>query len=150
MTPNRLRAIVMLCDAAQQIGGKLYILGGGWSHVLRTGPLNMAVAVQILVPWNETNRRFRFDVLLLTADGQPAPAEEPSRASGVFEVGRPPGITQGSDLPASLVVSATGVNLPTGGYRWELHVEGEILGTVPFEVVDPPPGYPMGAPPSTP
>ena len=42
---------LMLADSAQEVGGKLYILGGGWSV---TGPVvpPSAVAIKIDVPWD--------------------------------------------------------------------------------------------------
>lgn len=87
---------MMLADTAQEVGGKLYILGGGWSV---TGPEvgPMALAIKIDVPWNSANQRHKFDVMLLGEDGQPPEMLGPEgqvpgevRFSGDFEVGRPP------------------------------------------------------------
>src|SRR6266571_4797007 len=52
---NRARAHILLCDAAQAIGGKLFILGGGWSKVWGPGPYVFALAVQLWLPWNQAN-----------------------------------------------------------------------------------------------
>jgi hypothetical protein len=56
---------VMLCDAAQSIDGKLYILGGAWSQIRRQvlahvppeqqPPTQFAIAASIEVDWNEAN-----------------------------------------------------------------------------------------------
>ena len=41
----------MLCDAAQEMGGKLFILGGGWSQRVSggtyTGPANIPCSVSV-------------------------------------------------------------------------------------------------------
>lgn len=61
---------MLLADAAQEVNGKLYVLGGGWSV---TGPEvpPMAIALKIDVPWNEANRRRQWELVLLDADGSP-------------------------------------------------------------------------------
>lgn len=54
-----MRLTVVLCDAAQTVDGKLYILGGGWTHVAQPQPqpLSLALAVVVAVPWGDANRR---------------------------------------------------------------------------------------------
>ena len=44
----------MLADSAQAVGGKLYILGGGWSRSAGAAPF--AIAAKIEVPWDEASR----------------------------------------------------------------------------------------------
>jgi len=48
-----------LADAAQEVRGKLYILGGGWSV---TGPdvPPMALAIKLDVPWSDANASHDF------------------------------------------------------------------------------------------
>ena len=42
---------MLLCDAAQQQGGKLYILGGGWTTInFQQVPFNMALAIKLAIP----------------------------------------------------------------------------------------------------
>src|SRR3989304_5729195 len=50
-----MKVTMLLADAAQAIGGKLYILGGGWS-VTGPHPTAAAIAPQIEGPWDEANR----------------------------------------------------------------------------------------------
>jgi len=140
-----IEADVLLCDAAQQIGGKLYILGGGWSRVIATGPLVMAIAVYLKVPWHAANRRIPLLIDLRTEDGRAVPdaAGRPVRIEGEFEVGRPPGLRQGTALDSSLAITIPGLPLLPGVYRWELHVGGQLLKSVPFEVLAAP--QPPGA-----
>lgn len=45
---------MLLCDAADSVNGKLYILGAGWSQLLFPDrPANMSLAIKIAVPWDQ-------------------------------------------------------------------------------------------------
>ena len=132
-----MNATMLLCDAAEEVGGKLYILGGGWSFLHRPDvPTNMALAVKIAVPWNETNREHALRAHLLTEDGEAVEVGgEAVEATGNFEVGRPPGVKPGSDLDAPFVLGFQ-LALPAGGYVWELEIDGETEARVPFRVLE--------------
>lgn len=119
---------MMLADSAQAVGGKLYILGGGWS-VTGPQPCPSAIAVLVAVPWNETNRKHRIKVELLDADYRPVlvPTPEgnaPMLISGEFEVGRPPGIIPGSaiDIPFAFNIGAIPLP-PDRRYVWKLTID---------------------------
>ncbi len=61
---------MLLCDAADEAGGKLYILGGGWSVLqIPNLPTPMALAIMISVPWDQSNMRHTLAVRLVTEDG---------------------------------------------------------------------------------
>ena len=63
---------VILCDAAQVQGEKLFILGGGWSQIwAKQFPAQhqMAVAAGILIPWLETNAKHQFHLQVRSEDG---------------------------------------------------------------------------------
>ena len=128
---------MLLCDAAGEVGGKLYILGGGWSFLHRPDvPTSMALAIKIAVPWNETNRSHTLRAHLLTDDGEPVElGGETIEATGNFEIGRPPGIKPGSDLDAPFVVPFQ-LALPAGGYVWQLEIDDEPVARTPFRVLD--------------
>jgi hypothetical protein len=128
---------MLLCDAAESVGGKLYILGGGWSTLLRPNfPTNMALAVKLGVPWHETNRQITLRAELLTDDGQPVELDgNPVHAEGQMEVGRPPGIRPGTSLDAPFVLNFGGVVLGPGGYVWQLTVDGRPRARTPFRVL---------------
>lgn len=121
----------MLADSAQEVNGKLYILGGGWSV---TGPEvgPMALAIKIDVPWNSANRKHRFEVALLGEDGHPPEmvtpdGHQPGQVSfrGEFEVGRPPGIPPGSDIDATFAVQLAPLPLVPGRrYLWRVEIDG--------------------------
>ena len=80
---------LIIADAAQVVGGKLYLLGGGYDRVTLPkqppAPHNMAVAVAFRVSWIETNVKHDFELEILDGDGHRI-----VRGNGQFEVGRPP------------------------------------------------------------
>jgi hypothetical protein len=137
-----MKTTLLLCDYAQEVGGKLYVLGGGWS-IYRGSPVTMALAVKIAVPWDGANVPHQFSARLVTEDGvDPAlPGPEgstvPTRIEfqGQFEAGRPPGVVPGSDLDAPWVVNIAGLHLPGGRYEWQLHIDDELADRVVFTVV---------------
>ena len=64
---------LILADAAQVTGGKLYLIGGGWDKVTANKfphPQSMSIAVSFRVPWTETNERHSFEVEIAGADGE--------------------------------------------------------------------------------
>jgi uncharacterized protein DUF6941 len=128
---------MLLCDAAESVGGKLYILGGGWSTLLRPNvPTNMALAVKLSVPWHETNRQITLLAELLTEDGEAVEIDgNVIRAEGQMEVGRPAGIRPGSSLDAPFVLNFGGVVLGPGVYVWRLTVDGQPRARTPFRVL---------------
>ena len=128
---------MMLCDAAQSMGGKLYILGGGWTQIMLVDPLPpMALAVQLTVPWDQANERMAVEVALVTEDGKPVDfGSGPVAAGGEMEVGRPPGLRRGTPLDSSLVMNFGGLRLNPGGYVWELRVDNDAKARTPFRVL---------------
>ncbi|MGI8945959.1 MAG: DUF6941 family protein [Thermoleophilaceae bacterium] len=127
---------MLLCDSAQEVGGKLYILGGGWSFLHRPdAPTAMALAIKIAVPWDETNAAHTLRALLLTEDGDPVEVDgESVEANGDFEIGRPAGIKPGTNLDAPFVLSFQ-LALPAGGYVWELQIDDSHAARSPFRVL---------------
>lgn len=90
----------MLCDFAEQINGKLYIQGGGWSRLgaPEGSAFSIHVAAMVYVPWDDANRKRRILLQLFSEDGAEVEVGEPSKPvemRGEFEVGRPPGIAPG-------------------------------------------------------
>ena len=85
---------LILADAAQVQGDKLYLLGGGWSLIwAKDFPVQhqLAVAAAILVPWMDTNHKHQFRIRLRGEDGASF-----ADVGGEFEQGRPPGLPPGS------------------------------------------------------
>ncbi len=144
-----MRVTLLLCDAAQVVGGKLYILGGGW-NLLRARPGHpspMALAMSVVVPWNATNERHVFRACLLNEDGQPVmtPDQKPLEIGGEFELGRPPGTKPGASFNVPLAIQIA-FPLEPGSYRWEVAMDGTTMAEESFTVV-PAPMVPTGRPP---
>jgi hypothetical protein len=136
-----MKITVLLCDHAQEVGGKLYILGGGWS-IYHGSPVTMALAVKVSVPWDAANIPHELLAQLLTEDGMPPmlpgpdgePAPSPVQFQGRFEAGRPAGVAPGSPLDAPFAVNLAGVPLPPGRYEWHISIDDELLERVSFTV----------------
>jgi hypothetical protein len=139
-----LKTTVLLCDHAQEVAGKLYVLGGGWS-IYRGSPVTMALAVKIDVPWESANMPHDFTAQLLTEDGMPpvlpkpdgGAAYTPIEFQGRFEAGRPPGVPPGSDLDTPFAVNIAGLPLAPGRYEWHIAIDGELVERVAFSVTEP-------------
>ena len=118
---------MMLADAAQEVNGKLYVLGGGWSV---TGPVlpPMALALKLDVPWSAANEEHEFLLVLVDADGHPVRVggdDSEVRAGGTFEVGRPPGLPAGTDIDFAFAVTVPSLPLAPGRFAWQLWIDGE-------------------------
>jgi hypothetical protein len=136
--PLGIEATMLLCDAAQSVAGKLYVLGGGWSQI---GPpvagagFNMALAIKLNIPWDRANEQFHMRAALVTDDGQAVElGAGPVAADGQLEVGRPPGLRPGTPLDSTLALNFAGLELAPGGYVWQLEVNGAVLARAPFRV----------------
>lgn len=133
---------LILCDWAEVVNQKLYIMGAGWTKVVANQPVPMAVAVTVRVPWTEANRQHAVELALFTEDGQrvvpavPVPADvvlPPVRLEGKFEVGRPPGSKEGAPLPTAFAFRLPALPLNPGGYRLDLSIDGKTVATASFE-----------------
>lgn len=136
-----MRAVIVLCDFAEQSapGDKVHMLGAGWS-MIGPQPSPHAVVAMIKVAWTETNRPHEFVLRLTDSDGQvvmaPGPAAQlPLEISGKLEVGRPPGIPEGSELDTNFVAAIQPLQLVPGQrYTWRLVIDGEEATSESFAV----------------
>jgi len=126
---------LLVADGADAVGGKLYLLGGGWDRLkvpqlpgLPAVPF--AVALGINVPWSLTNRKIGFSVDVQDADG----GEVAQLAGGEFEVGRPPGLRAGTSQRFQITVPAQPQFSAEGRYVIQCSVDGEVLGHTAIEV----------------
>ena len=119
----------MLCDSAQAVGGKLYILGGGW-NITGPQPTPSAIAIYVEVSWDLTNVQHPWRLELLDADDQPVLVptplgEQPLVLEGMLEVGRPVGIQPGIGLGIPLAINLAPLPLqPASRYVWRLTIAG--------------------------
>lgn len=120
---------MLLADAAQVADGKLYILGGGWS-VTGPNPVPSAIAIKIEVPWDQANKRHLWELVLVDSDGTPTMlggTEGPLtlQFGGEFEVGRPPGLPEGTPLDSTIAIGLGPLPLLAGrAYTWRLRIDG--------------------------
>ena len=119
--PGPMVETLLLANHAEALNGLLYIQGGGWVHHWRDRPVDgqppptahFGVAMSILVPWGDTNRRYPLSLEIVPEDG----GEPLTRIDASYEVGRPPGTPPGSDQRSVLAVNFD-LHFPAdGGYR---------------------------------
>jgi hypothetical protein len=141
-----LEAIVLLCDYAEALNGKLYTMGAGWSSVVSVQPFNVAVAIRLAIPWGATNQPHHLVLGLETEDGDavmhPEMNDQQIRVEGDFEVGRPPGMKPGTPIVNCLAFPFGSLDLGDGGYAFAFKVDGTEIGRATFTVqrVQLPPG----------
>ncbi len=117
---------MLLCDAAQVAGGKLFVLGGGLASI-GPKPQPLAIALQITVPWDRANIRHEWQVELIDEDGQAVVVNgKPVLMRGRFEAGRPAGLQPGSPLGVSLAINLSPFRLAGGrSYAFALTIDDE-------------------------
>jgi hypothetical protein len=137
---------ILLCDFAENIAGKLYIMGGGWD-MCSPGPRNLSVVVRVLVPWSEANVDHSLALRLQDDAGNTVEIGEPPRPVVIeaqFQVGRPPGTPQGWDLNYTAVFTFNGLFLePNKIYRWQVEIDGEPTQSAVFRTAPQPSGTPQ-------
>ncbi len=135
-----MEATVLLCDYAEAVNGKLYVMGGGWNIAFSGGqPINAALAILVVCPWDQTNRKHELRVELLTSDGDVVQIQGQALSFvAEFELGRPPGIKPGTSLNAPFAWNMQGLALPLGSYEWKLHIDGDPVDSRAFQVLAPP------------
>ena len=124
---------LILADAAEVTGGKLYLIGGGWNQItVQRFPFQqgMSIAVSFRVPWNQTNEKHSFEIDVADVDGASI-----ARVPGEFEVGRRAGIPAGQDQRAQFVVNVNWTIKKAGGYVVVCRLYGRERRRFPFNVV---------------
>lgn len=125
-----MKVTILLCDAVQAVGGKLYILGGGWS-IGGPGPVTMGLGVKVEVPWDLANRKYKFRLALVDADEKPITVptpngDQPLQVNGEFEPGRPAGVRPGTPLDVTFAINIGALPLPPDGrYVWRCYINDE-------------------------
>lgn len=121
-------------DYVELVGGKLYLMGGGWDilTVNQALPLsqNLGVAASFKVGWNETNERHTVEIEVANERG-----ESLAKIAGTMEVGRPPGIARGQDQRAQVAGNLPLEIRELGTYTITARIEGQEEGKTPFTVI---------------
>ncbi|MCS7002021.1 MAG: hypothetical protein NZ518_04145 [Dehalococcoidia bacterium] len=138
----------MFADAAQQAGGKLYILGAGWEKLYASAfPVNhpmVGLAIKLAVPWIAISQRHTLTIDLVDEDSQsilPAPFHTE------FEVTIPPDTEPGDDIVVTIAATLAPLTIPKPGrYVFRLLVNDETLARSVFRAVQlpQPPRTPFG------
>jgi hypothetical protein len=126
---------LILADSAQIVGGKLYLLGGGWDTLTVSSPFPVsrrcAVAASFSVPWNETNEKQNVEIEIVSEDGK-----ELARMTGEIEVGRPAGTLPGSQQRAQLAADMMLEFKEAGLFAIVARVAGEEQARTSFRVTN--------------
>jgi hypothetical protein len=122
----------LLCDAATVREGLLHILGGGVTRAGRVtfpAPLNLTLALRILVHPTEAERDHQLQIRLQGADGQLV--ADVGVDFGVRDTGSlAPGEMASLPIPIALPEA---VQLPAPGrYSFEVLIDGIHQASVPF------------------
>lgn len=124
---------LILADAAQVVGGKLYLMGGGWENVwVNALPTihNFAVAAAFRVPWGETNQRHQVEVEVREDEGPVI-----AKVGGPLEVGRPPGLPGGMEQRVQFAVTLGMEIRQLGTFTIRARVNGEDGKVVSFRAL---------------
>jgi hypothetical protein len=127
---------IILADiGVQDASGKLNLLGAGWSTigVLPNGlTSDIAIAVNIEVPWDQCNRELDFAIELVDEDSQPfqVPVGEemqPLRLAQKLVVPTIPGAPNGTPGSHNVLLQLKGGLPLTPGrsYKWRAVVDGK-------------------------
>lgn len=105
-------------------------MGGGW-NVTGPGPTGFALAGIVELEWHEANQPRRLRIELLTDDGRPVEVPTPIGQLPVVieanvEVGRPPGVPQGTSFNVPLAINVGPMPIPPGArFVWRFTIDGE-------------------------
>lgn len=144
-----MRIIAMLANHAESAEGRLFVSGAGVENLPvppgSSGPwlVTVALAVQLKVPWTETNRPHTLTVDLVDEDDGPAPLGAEGGGTLHLEVpfsaGRPPLAVEGSEQTV-----AVALNLPqlpvgrVGVFSFRLRLDDGSEERLPFRLLVPP------------
>ncbi len=139
--------LLLLCDHAEVVNGKLYVLGGGWTQTVRIiappaagapatelPPTQFAIAVSLLIDWEEAGGVLPVRIGIEDQAGHALLA-----VTGQLTAGRPPTPTPGLALRSTLAMPVALVFPHPGVYRARVDIPGqESSRTTHFEVLDQP------------
>jgi len=129
----------ILADYAEAVGGKLYMMGGGWDRYFVedfSKPVAFSFAVGILVPWNATNIRHTVQVTIEDLDRK-KPINFNVNAG--FKAGRPSHIEDGETQRTMLTIPKVGAMFPgSGTYQAVARIVGGHERRVEFRLLQAP------------
>lgn len=124
----------MICDRAEALNGKLYMMGGGidaFNQVAFPSVIQFAVAIAVDVPWHATNHPHALHLSFQTED-----ANQIGEAGVDFTTGRPPQIAPGTTQRALFAIPNMALVVPApAGYVMVVSLNGIEKKRVGFRVV---------------
>lgn len=144
-----MRVDAFLADSAEVVQNKIYCLGAGWNTIYVRGfpamHRRLAVAATVHVPYTATNASHKFELKLLTEDGQmhaiglrPDAEGKPVPVyamGGEFTLGRPPTLVAGDEQIANFAFTIDGMRFPEAGkFEWIISIDDEELASLPMRV----------------
>ncbi len=128
----------VLADAAQAVGGKLHLLGGGWDTLrVQRVPVQhhtLSIGMRVRIPWTFAGEELELAVEFQDEDGHAVFERGPVRHK--FKVNRPPGIPEGADIGMVRALTFNNLRIPDyGGYSFVISIDGEELDRARFRVV---------------
>lgn len=128
----------LLADSAQVMGGKLYILGGGWNTLfVNRFPVrhpSLAVGLRIRVPWSLTDRTVTVGLDLEDEDGGRVLPTAP--ITQAIKVSRAPMMPEGSDIVIARSFTFSNLTFEKpGGYAFLITIDGEVSERLRFTIL---------------
>ena len=126
----------MVADAVQAVGGKLYVLGGGWD-LLWVGSFparhpSMGLGIRVRVPWSSPGQ-FSLSVDLVDEDGNSLFGGK--RLAQRIKVTRRAGRPAGSDTGITRAFTFNNLVFPKpGGYAFPIFVGDVEVSRIRFRV----------------
>ncbi len=135
-----------VADAVQAVGGKLYVIGGGWDTLYVRGfPARhptMGIGIRIRVPWSNIEE-FRLSVDLVDEDG--TSLFRGRTLAQTIKINRPSSMPAGSDMGIVRAFTFNNLAFPKeGGYAFRILVDDEEVSRLRFRIRHRPSGEPDG------
>lgn len=136
----QLRGILMLADSVEEVGGKLYLLGAGWTKILEPDKqVRMGIAVKLRGPRTSVTEAIPFTIQLLDQENKLVRSGlGGNRKKVAVEISgrlQPRAGASQQDEHDGAIAANVVVTLAAGQYRWELRVGEEVLADWPFTVL---------------
>ncbi len=130
---------LILADAAQVVGNKLFLMGGGWDRltVNKQFPADQrcALALALRVNWTETNQKHDFEIEIMAEDSLTEQPRSLMKAGGQFELGRPPGISPGQEQRFQMALDMN-LKIDAPGTKYVIaRVGGQEMRRLSFNVI---------------
>ena len=126
-----MRATLLLCDGAQALDGKLYVLGWGWSYT-GPNPTPLGLAIKIDLDHTELGRPHHMEVFLEDDQGQLVVVQgadgvaQPLEVANDFEIPQLPDLVEGIPVVVPAAINFPPLPLEPGRrYTWRLVIDGQ-------------------------